>query len=1438
MMTWAHPRKIAVHGRASQDSGRPSIVKSAWFALAFLAAVFPKAAIADPPSVPTDGLALWARADAGVTTDGSGNVSTWADQSAAHNDLSQASASARPLLVPDAVNGLPVLRFDGSDDFVNFTTRLTTIRTVFWVVKKDTAATTAARFLLGDTSTWHFHSDLDTIWHSTYTSASIKNGQTFVNGEAVDGTTTLMPTTPSVVSLVTTGNVTAANFSLDRNGTTTVETWWGDLAELVIYNRVLSAAERASVEAYLIAKYQIGATVTAPVIAPNGGLFTDSVSVSISTATAGADIRYTLDGSEPSASSSVYTEPFAVVATTTVKAKAFKDGLTASTTTTAGFTRDTDLTPASVSGLKLWLRADAGVASAWGDFWADQSGSGNHAIQPTGVALPRLAPNVVNGLPVLRFDGSNDFVKFTTRLTTIRTVFWVMKKDAAATTAARFLLGDTSTWHFHSDLDTIWHPSYTSAYVRNGQTFVNGEAVDGTTTLMPTTPSVVSLVTTGNVTAANFSLDRNGTTTVETWWGDLAELVIYDRPLTTSEREAVEGYLQIKYALGSELPAPMISPGTGTYSADQTVTISATSGATIRYTTDGTDPTETSAVYSAPLTVTESRTIKARAYQESFQASAVSAATYTMKVANPALSVPGGTYNTPQSVTVTCATAGADIHYTTNGVEPTQADATIASGGTLSISDPTTLKVRAWRAGWTASDVLTTTYSFKVATPTLTPAAGSYVGALPVTVSTSSPGATLHYSLDGDEVTETDPVVASGSAVTVARSATLKVRGWRTGWVPSDPVMGTYWIGLGTVATPALFPVPGTYTGAQNVTASSVTEGAVIRYTTDGTEPGFASPIYAGPIVVSSTTDLKVRAFAPDMTGSTSAGGLYVIDLGTVDQPRLSPMPGDYPTQQWVTVRSETPDAVIHYRTDGLDPDESDPVVASGATVLVDQPTHFKARAFKAGTPASGVASGDYRITGAVATLDNGTVALKADGTVWGSGRNQYGSLGLAGNGQEITTPGQIQGISDVVAVAGGAYHVVALKRDMTVWAWGRNYQGELGNGNTTQSSTPVRAGTLTAVIAIAAGEHSSLALKSDGTVWRWGANHYASGYVTTPTQVPGIHGVARIGTGSELFLAIQNDGTSTSTLWAWGDNAFGQIGDGTKINRATPVGIATDVVAVAGGWIHAYAIRTDGTLIAWGHNNFYQLGDGTTNEALRPIAVAGLTGITSVTGGWHFGLALKSDRTVWGWGSNSYGCLGDSTWVHPRSSPVQSWVVDALSVAAFGFGKHAAAVKADGSLWTWGKNDVGALGDGTTNSNPTPKPVPGFTLVANTLWTVDTDGDGLTNMEESALGTDGRKADTNGDGIPDGAALRAGISATNPDMDGDGALNTVEAAQGTDPFVADTDGDGVPDGVDAFPLDPSRWQAPAPDPNDVTPPAITLQEPTNASLVSSIPPQ
>ena len=193
----------------------------------------------------------------------------------------------------------------------------------------------------------------------------------------------------------------------------------------------------------------------------------------------------------------------------------------------------------------------------------------------------------------------------------------------------------------------------------------------------------------------------------------------------------------------------------------------------------------------------------------------------------------------------------------------------------------------------------------------------------------------------------------------------------------------------------------------------------------------------------------------------------------------------------------------------------------------------------------------------AIAAGGSHTLALKSDGTVWAWGDNGYGHLG-DGTTTERYTPVQVSGLTGVIAISAGGYHSAALKSDGTVWAWGWNCEGQLGNGTTSDVNPfPVQVSGLTAVKAIAAGANYSKALKSDGTVWAWGAGYYGQlGDGTTvskytPVQVSGLTGVAAIGSGEYQFhsIALKSDGT----VWTWGYNYYGQLGDGTTINKTAP---------------------------------------------------------------------------------------------------------------------------------------------------------------------------------------------------------------------------------------------------------------------------------------------
>jgi alpha-tubulin suppressor-like RCC1 family protein len=328
----------------------------------------------------------------------------------------------------------------------------------------------------------------------------------------------------------------------------------------------------------------------------------------------------------------------------------------------------------------------------------------------------------------------------------------------------------------------------------------------------------------------------------------------------------------------------------------------------------------------------------------------------------------------------------------------------------------------------------------------------------------------------------------------------------------------------------------------------------------------------------------------------------------------------------------------------------------------------------------------------------------------WGS--NPYGQLG-DGTTTSHFTPLPVTGLTDAVDVHAGRGHVVALRNSGSAVAWGQNNRGQVGNGSTANRTTPTPVtGLSSGVVDVAAGHYHSLAVRSDGTVWTWGLN--ATGQLgdgttaqrTVPVQVSGLTSVVNAVGGRDMSYALRSDGT----VWAWGLNSSGELGDGTTVNKSTPVrvGSLTNIVSIAAGRNHGLAIASTGTVWSWGDNQYGQLGDGTSTNRTSPVPVSGLSGVVSVAAGAHHSVALLSDGTVRTWGRNYRGALGDGT-TTLRRLPVP--VNGLTGVIAIGGGRdHTIAILANGTARAWGWNDFGQLGDGTTTTRTSPVAVAGLT--------------------------------------------------------------------------------------------------------------------------------
>ena len=318
----------------------------------------------------------------------------------------------------------------------------------------------------------------------------------------------------------------------------------------------------------------------------------------------------------------------------------------------------------------------------------------------------------------------------------------------------------------------------------------------------------------------------------------------------------------------------------------------------------------------------------------------------------------------------------------------------------------------------------------------------------------------------------------------------------------------------------------------------------------------------------------------------------------------------------------------------------------------------------------------------------------------WGG--NQRWELGT---GQRVpSSPNAAPVVSGVAEVAGAYMTRYALRADGTVLAWGENFWGQMGGGWFGDwSPVPARVPNLSGVTEVAAGHYHAFALLGDGTVRAWGAMFDGGhGISNVPVPVPGLTGVTAIASAAHTGYALRNDGT----VWAWGSNEYGALGDGSTVEKVeTPVQVSnlTNITAIATGWSSMYALRSDGTVWAWGRGDDGQLGEGFECEGefchpSVPLQVAGLSGATAIAAGATTAYALHTDGTVWAWGSNSQGQLGNGVTCDACHSTTPVRVTGLTAVTALASATATGyALRSDGTVWSWGSNNQSQLGDGST---------------------------------------------------------------------------------------------------------------------------------------------
>jgi hypothetical protein len=695
------------------------------------------------------------------------------------------------------------------------------------------------------------------------------------------------------------------------------------------------------------ATYRIAAQP--PTLSPGPGVYDATQTVSITSAVPGATIRYTTNGSLPTSVSPVYAGPVEVSSPTRLLARVFADGLEPSPTRGGQY----DVFSTSVS------------------------------VSPAGGAFTNFKTKITLDCG---WPGAKIYYSTTGQLPTRTSARWLgtpIPLYHSEKFRARALINGT-TWGPETSVDFLVNtssPSFSPVAMRYS------------------VPKTVKITYTTAGTKIYFTTDGSLPTTSS----ELYRAPIVIASTTTLKARALLGgttWSSLKSGVYTiAYPAPYFSPIAGTYATARYVSIKhSVAGARIFYTTDGSTPTTTSLVYSSALFLDEPTTIKTRALFDETTWSATRTGYFNIKVPRPYFSPIGGIYTGPRTVTIKYVTVGAAIYYTTDGSEPSKWSKRYKAP--FSIATTTTLKARAL-VGKTWSATKTATYKIRYATPSFSPAGGTYPTTRNVAITFPTSGASIYYTLDGS-----DPSVDSSryaSPVRVSETLTLKARALvGLSWSPIRSA--TYTIAY---AAPTFVPGSGTYYGPHTIKVTYPATSATVKiyYTTDGSLPDTSSALYTSAgFSIDTTSTLRARALLNGKTWSASKSATIYIRYYA---PAFGLLPGSYSTNRTVTITNSTPGVAIYYTTDGSEPTTLSTLYT--APVPIDATTTLRSRALVHGrvwtpeksatytinltAPVISPAGGSYSTTRTVTITYSGTgatVYYTLDGSMPDAGDAPY----------------------------------------------------------------------------------------------------------------------------------------------------------------------------------------------------------------------------------------------------------------------------------------------------------------------------------------------------------------------------------------------------------------------------------------------------------------